>query len=113
MERRSFLKFLLSTPLAAVIDYEQLLWVKEKTIFIPPVRPVELYENFVLETPLSLYGVPYHQSNASTDRWLGFERDANYSYERIGLDKAIKDGHVRKHEIESITKFVKRLSDNA
>ncbi len=36
MNRRDFLKFMLSTPLAATIDYEQLLWIPgEKTIFTP------------------------------------------------------------------------------
>lgn len=33
--RRSFLRFLLSTPLAAVVDYEQLLWVPKPIIVVP------------------------------------------------------------------------------
>lgn len=67
MNRRDFLKYLLATPIAAELDVEKLLWVPgEKKIFIPePVLP----EWFVL-----FGGIPYHQSNASTGRWLGFER---------------------------------------
>lgn len=36
MHRRDLLKYLLGTPLAAVVDYEKLLWIPgEKKIFIP------------------------------------------------------------------------------
>lgn len=33
--RRDFLKFLLAAPIATTFDVEKLLWVKDKTIFIP------------------------------------------------------------------------------
>lgn len=36
--RRDFLKLLLSTPIAATLDVEKLLWIPEKTIFILPAR---------------------------------------------------------------------------
>lgn len=36
MNRRDFLKILLTTTAASYVDYEQLLWIPgEKTIFIP------------------------------------------------------------------------------
>ena len=62
MNRRDFLRYLLATPIAAEFDIEKLLWVKEKTIFVSSVLPV------------SLYGIPYHQTNGSIGTWLGFER---------------------------------------
>jgi hypothetical protein len=37
MHRRDFLKLLLSTPVAAQLDVEKMLWVPgERTIFLPP-----------------------------------------------------------------------------
>jgi hypothetical protein len=33
--RRDFLKFLLTTPLAATIDFEELLWVPKPMIVVP------------------------------------------------------------------------------
>jgi hypothetical protein len=35
MHRRDLLKYLLTTPLATFVDYEKLLWVPDKRIFIP------------------------------------------------------------------------------
>lgn len=35
MNRRDFIKFLLTTPIAARLDVEQILWVPGKTIFLP------------------------------------------------------------------------------
>src|SRR5262245_49410794 len=62
MNRRDFLKYLLSTPLAATVDYEKLLWVPEKKIFTPTLKDI------------SLYGVPYHMCDATTGTWMGIER---------------------------------------
>lgn len=108
MERRSFLKFLLATPLAAFVDYEKLLWIPgEKTIFIPsPVQQqVEIY-NMILESP-SLYGIPYHLNNATAGQWLGLPSEIPVKYEKISLDKAIEDGHVYPYEVESLKKWMK------
>lgn len=42
MDRRSFLKFLLATPIAAHLDVEKLLWIPgEKTVFLPPYHITE------------------------------------------------------------------------
>jgi len=50
MNRRGFLKFLLSTPLAATIDYEQLLWVPKPMIVVPgPPKLVNLSEIVAVE----------------------------------------------------------------
>lgn len=64
MRRRDLLKFLLASPIAALTDVEKLLWVPgEKTIFLPTFN----------ET--MLYGIPYHQSNAASNVWLGIVRE--------------------------------------
>jgi hypothetical protein len=41
MTRRDLLNYLLATPLAATVDFEQLLWVPEKTIFLPSPKQIE------------------------------------------------------------------------
>lgn len=50
MHRRDFLKLLLASPLAAQIDYEQLLWIPgEKKIFIPSIHTIDWNEiNLIL-----------------------------------------------------------------
>lgn len=63
MIRRDFLKYLLATPIATQLDVEKLLWIPEKTIFIPSIYQFE-----------SIYGIPYHQTDASMGTWLGFSR---------------------------------------
>jgi hypothetical protein len=50
MNRRGFLKFLLSTPLAATIDFEQLLWTPKPIITVPgPVKLASLSEIVAIE----------------------------------------------------------------
>jgi hypothetical protein len=49
MNRRDFLKLLLSAPIAYELDIDKLLWVPgEKTIFLPPPKKIltitEIYE---------------------------------------------------------------------
>lgn len=113
MKRRSFLKFLLATSLAAVIDYEKLLWIPgEKTIFIPSPKQVE-FMNLILETPIPLFGIPYHENDGTTGRWAGFERDIKYSYKKISLDDAIKNEHIHAYEVPSITDFINKMNNNA
>lgn len=64
MNRRDLLRYLLSTPLATVIDYEKLLWIPgEKTIFIPSQAQIYF-----------LYGIPYHYNNCCIGSWLGISR---------------------------------------
>jgi len=108
MHRRSFLKFLLSTPLAAVVDYEKLLWVPgEKTIFIPSPKQVEIYNGLILEefTPISsrTMRIPlsFRPGGIFSQEELGI-----LSYRKIGLDEAVKDGHIHPYEIPSITQFL-------
>ncbi len=61
--RRNFLQLLGLGAAGLVLDPEKLLWIPgQKTIFLPAIKPV------------SLYGIPYHQSNLSTGTWLGFSR---------------------------------------
>lgn len=38
MDRRSFLRFLLSTPLAATVDVEALIWVPKPIIVVPAME---------------------------------------------------------------------------
>lgn len=71
MKRRDFLKFLLSTPIAATIDVEKLLWVPEKTIFIPSDAQIAFFNRNKYP---ALWGIPYHESNGTTGSWLGIDR---------------------------------------
>jgi len=100
MHRRSFLKFLLSTPLAAVVDYEKLLWVPgEKTIFIPEVQPVSMYKviyewsEMMIANPRACYRI----SDISSEE---------LKYTEMSRDEAIAVGLIRPHEIESLDKFM-------
>lgn len=43
MNRRTLLKYLLTTPLAATIDYEQLLWIPNQQIVVPSLPQIEFY----------------------------------------------------------------------
>lgn len=65
MDRRDFLRRLLSAGVVAVADPEKLLWMPGEKVHFFITRP---------DVPLSLYGVPYHQSNAFTGQWLGIMR---------------------------------------
>lgn len=65
MNRRDLLKRLLGAGIIAVADPEKLLWQPGEKVHFVITRP---------DVPLSLMGVPYHQSNASTDQWLGIMR---------------------------------------
>ena len=47
LTRRSLLKFLLATPAAALVDYEQLLWVPKPIITVPARWVVNYDEIFV------------------------------------------------------------------
>jgi len=52
MNRRDFLKFLLTTPIAATMDLEKLLWVP-KPIIVVPAMPRALTMNQILEAELN------------------------------------------------------------
>lgn len=72
MKRRDFLKYLLSTPAATIIDYEKLLWVPgEKKIFLPSLDTSEWNK---INNLISLYGIPYHMCTGYTGEWLGISR---------------------------------------
>lgn len=58
MNRRDLLKFLISTPIASVIDYEKLLWIPgEKTIFIPSPKGLTATQILALELERILPGL--------------------------------------------------------
>lgn len=63
--RRNLFKILLITPFVDNV-------VKE----IPLTRDWTIFSGHVFdnEVDVSLFGIPYHQSNTSTGQWLGFER---------------------------------------
>lgn len=71
MDRRDFIKYLLATPIAAELDIEKLLWQPTKTIWIPSQAQLDHMKNPNIPW---LYGIPYHNFNASTRVWLGFDR---------------------------------------
>lgn len=49
MDRRDFLKYMLSTPVAMTLDVEKLLWIPgEKTIFLPPAPSITMDEVFLI-----------------------------------------------------------------
>jgi len=75
MTRRQLLKLLLSSSIAEVIDVEKLLWIPGQMVSIPSRALTKEIMNQAFDASLlSLTGIPYHQSNASTGTWLGFER---------------------------------------
>lgn len=67
MNRRTFLKYLLATPLAATVDYEQLLWIPNQQIVVPDLTKYP-----------ALYGMTYHYNNGTTATWLGLIRDDKF-----------------------------------
>ena len=75
VNRRQFLRLLSLGVVVSTVDVEQLLWVPgKKTIFIPS----EAQSAFITRTAQSkLWGIPYHQSNASMGTWLGIQREYN------------------------------------
>lgn len=86
MDRRGFLKLLAAGTTGLVLDPEKLLWVPgKKKIFLPAI------------TPVSLYGIPYHFSNACAGQWIGFQRD----HEALTND------------IKNLIKFIEQEKQNA
>lgn len=72
MDRRNFLKLLTSGATGLVLDPEKLLWIPGKRkFFLPSEKQVEFFNR---TAEMKLYGIPYHESNASSDQWLGFIR---------------------------------------
>lgn len=43
MHRRELLKYLLTTPLATVIDYEKLLWIPGQQIVVPQLTASQIW----------------------------------------------------------------------
>lgn len=67
MNRRDFLRLVASGVVGLELDVDKLLWIPgAKKIFIPS-----------LPIPISLYGIPYHHSDATMGQWLGFQRQVN------------------------------------
>jgi hypothetical protein len=65
MDRRDFLKFLLSTAIAESIDVEKLLWTPKSIIVVP-------------ELPSSLYGIPFTTNTMlPSGIWLGIDWGKN------------------------------------
>jgi hypothetical protein len=74
MNRRTLLKLLLTTPIAATLDVEKLLWTPKQMIFIPSPKQVEVFYSSDGGGLICLHGIPYHQSNVGTGTWLGINR---------------------------------------
>lgn len=71
MTRRELFKKLLLTPIAAIIGVklaktEAFTWDKTR---------IDFYDS-ELPNRISMYGIPYHENNATTGYWLGFDRGA-------------------------------------
>jgi len=100
MRRRDFLAFLLSTPLAATIDYDKLFWVKEKTIFLPSIVPIAFDYNIAI--PL-LYGV------VASDDYYGIDK-SDAKYKLINRAEAIKWGILIKGPgLEDIDRYIRDM----
>lgn len=85
MNRRQLLKLLALGVGGLQLDVDLPLYVPVKTIFIPHPKQVEFFES---NLPPALWGIPYHQTNASSGQWLGFSR----AFELINLnDKEPKE----------------------
>lgn len=85
MDRRDFLRRLLSAGVIAVADPEKLLWMPGERV------------HFVITRPLNLTGIPYHHSDASTASWCGLHRASPESIAMIKemarkiIDNGIKE----------------------
>lgn len=79
LNRRNFLRLLALGVVGHELDIDRLLWVPgSKTIFIPS------------KAQISLFGIPYHQTDASTGQWLGFSRLEFVQKELVELIKALE-----------------------
>lgn len=74
MNRRSFLKFLLSTPLALTVDVEKLLWVPKPIITVPAMP--------------SIYGVDWGLNDGTVGTWLGIKRSIYPQFKSAWLHPA-------------------------
>jgi hypothetical protein len=69
MNRRNFFKILAAGTVGATLDIESLLI--PKTLFKPHPAQIAFF-NAPFEA--GLFGIPYHQTNASMGTWLGIKR---------------------------------------
>lgn len=89
--RRDFLKYLLATPLAMELDVEKLLWVPKPIITVP-------------ELPITLWGIPYHQTDATIGSWLGLDHSRimgiskafNEKYPELDFSPLVNQNHENK-----------------
>jgi hypothetical protein len=84
MDRRTLLKCLLATPMAALVDYEQLLWVPKPIVTVTVSPRLETLD----VTPLAVFDrfSPYDEMLATTQNycqalnWLYRRENAFLSY---------------------------------
>lgn len=89
MRRRDLLKLIVSGVVGHTLDIDRLLWEpNRKTIFLPTDAQVIFFNR--KDYP-ALYGVPYHQSNASSGTWLGITRSVEPWPWRQMLDRLTID----------------------
>lgn len=82
MRRRNFLRLLVTGVVGSHINVDQLLSNSEALSGLWKPHPAQLkFLNSPI--PTALWGVPYHQSNASSGQWLGIHRGLPV-YEEIG-----------------------------
>lgn len=70
MNRRDFLRILLSSAIAEAVDVEQLLWVPKPIVTVPE-RVIAVDWGRIDQ---SWYGIPYHEYLGSTGTWMGITR---------------------------------------
>jgi len=61
MQRRDFLKLLLGTAIAEVVDVEKLLWVPKPIITVPALPP-------------TMYGIDWGLNDGTVGTWMGIKR---------------------------------------
>lgn len=83
LSRRQILKLLALGVGGLELDIDLPLWVPSKTIFVPTQKQLEFFN----AKDVRWYGIPYHQSNATTSQWLGFKR----AFELVNLNDKDKD----------------------
>lgn len=71
MNRRSFFHLLIASGIVPFIPKPKFAWNKINPLWNPHPKQIEFLNQTV---PVSLYGIPYHCSNASSGQWLGFNR---------------------------------------
>ena len=71
--RRKFFFFGLAAGIGLLLPDSKINPFEYPWIYKPTQKQIDFF-NTPPNVPMSLYGIPYHQSNVDTGTWLGFDR---------------------------------------